>query len=196
MRFIVIDGIDGAGKSTMAKLLAKYLAKKNFKVFITHEPCKNTKIGKKIKELVRKNKKFSKEFWITLFNQDRIEHIENIIKPKLNMGYIVISDRYYYSTLAYQLNEKNWKKYLDRNKFLKPDLVFILDVYPSIGLNRIKRKKTIFEKEKFLEKVRKKFLLIYKKRKILDENIYLIDANQPKTKVFLDIKKIIDNFIK
>ncbi len=197
MKFIVFDGIDGCGKTTIARMIRDYLKKKNYKVFLTHEPNKNTKTGKKIKELIRKNI-MSKNFWKVLFTQARIEHIEKIIKPKLDKNFIVICDRYYYSTLAYQMNEKEWKGYLKKYNFIKPDVVFIFDVDTKIALERLekrKRKKTVFEKYNFLEKTRKKFLALYKRRHELKENIFLIDGNQPKLKVFSDVKKILDKFI-
>jgi dTMP kinase len=198
MRFIVFDGIDGCGKTTIAKMIKEYLRKKNYKVFLTHEPNENTKTGKKIKEIITK-KQMPRNFWKVLFTQARIEHIENIIKPKLEKNFVVICDRYYYSTLAYQMNEKEWEGYLRKYNFLKPDLAFILDVNTNIALHRLekrKKKKTVFEKYGFLEKTRKKFLEIYKKKDELRENLWLIDANQPKLKVFFDVKKIIDIFIK
>ncbi len=199
MVFIVLDGIDGCGKTTIAKLLAAYLRKNGRKVVIMHEPSSGS-TGRKIKELIRKDssRKFSRSFWVTLFTQDRLSNIEHI-KAKLEKGFDVISDRYYYSTLAYQLNESEWSDYLKKYKFLKPDVVFILDVASRIGLERTRNRKkkiTIFEKLKFLEKVRRKFIRIYKNRKVLNENIYLIDANQPLAKVFSDVKKITDNYYK
>jgi len=197
IKFIVFDGIDGCGKTTIAKMVANYLKKKRFKVFFTHEPSKLA-TGRKIKELIRK-KTMNRNFWKVLFTQDRIEHTKKIIKPKLEKGFIVVCDRYYYSTLAYQLNQKEWKSYLKKYGFLKPDIAFILDVIPSVALKRLekrKKKKTIFEKQGFLEKIRKKFLEIYRKKAMLEENVILIDANQPKLKVFSDVKKILDKYIK
>lgn len=197
--FIVLDGIDGCGKTTMVVLLKKYLHKKGYNVFLTHEPTKKTATGKKIQELLKKrsSNKYSRRFWLTLFTQDRLEHIEKIIIPKLKNGFIVISDRYYYSTLAYQLNEREWQSYLSRYALLKPDLVFILDVPALISLNRTKKRtiKTIFEKQKFLEKTRRKFLKFYKLKGKFKENIWLIDASQPKAKVFSDIKKVLEMFL-
>ena len=199
IKFIVFDGIDGCGSGTIGKLLRDYLKSKGLKVFLTHDPNKNLSLGKKIRELLEKksSEKYTRQFWLTLFTQSRHELIEKIIKPKLERSYIVICDRYYYSTLAYQLNEKEWKDYLNKYRFLKPDIAFILDVAPVISLKRTKKRqrKTIFEKEKFLEKVREKFIKIYKKRKLLNENIWLIDASQPKAKVFSDVKKIIEKLI-
>ncbi|MEM4318335.1 MAG: dTMP kinase [Candidatus Pacearchaeota archaeon] len=197
-KLIVFDGIDGCGKSTVANLVASYLKSRGHKVVLTHEPS-NTPAGKKIKELLRKksSEKFSRRFWVTLFTQDRQEHIEKFIVPKLKDGYIVINDRYYYSTLAYQLNENEWEDYLKKYYFIKPYLAFILDVDPAIGIERMKKRKkhkTIFERLAFLEKTRRKFVKIYKKN-LLNENIFLIDANQPLAKVISDVKKIIDKYI-
>jgi dTMP kinase len=197
--FIVFDGIDGSGKSTIARKIAKYLKSKGLKVFLTHEPS-NFASGKKIRELVRKksSQKLSRKFWIALFTQDRLEHINKFILPKLKEG-IVISDRYYYSTLAYQMKENEWQEYLKKYRFLKPDMAFILDVNPKIALQRVEKakpSKAVFEKERFLEKVRKRYVRLCKLKNLLKENLFLIDANQPMLKVFADVKKFIDKELK
>ena len=157
--FIVFDGIDGNGKTTQAKLLEKWLEEKGFSVFYTSEPSES-EYGKTIEILLRKRTAASipKEKWIELFTKDRKEHVKTI-KAFLKQDKIVISDRYYYSTLAYQLSEEKWQDYA--SLFLKPDLTFILDLPATVAMERLrkkykitKEKKAYFEKLKILRKAR------------------------------------------
>lgn len=189
--FIVFDGIDGNGKTTQAKLLEKWLEEKGFPVFYTSEPSES-EYGKTIEILLRKKTAASipKEKWIELFTKDRKEHVK-IIKSFLKQDKIVISDRYYYSTLAYQLSEEKWQDYA--SLFLKPNLTFILDLPATVAMERLKKKykitkekKAYFEKLKILRKARKKFLLL---PNYLDDNIKIINSNRPIKNVSEDIKK-------
>ncbi len=184
--FIVIEGIDGSGKSTQAKLLYNYL-KKVRKCFLTKEPT-DTKIGLFIKSLI-KNKNLNSDAVELLFMADRAEHVKEI-EEKLKQNNIVICDRYYFSTIAYGSALGLNKEWLENaNKvFLKPDLTIIIDINPALALKRInlrKHKKQYFEKAKFLNKVRKEYKSLSKKY----NNIFIINAN--KTINVLEIHKLI-----
>jgi dTMP kinase len=192
--FIVFDGIDGSGKTTQINLLKEYLEKKGCDIFITSEPSKGEN-GKKIEDILRRRaaSEISKEKWLDLFTLDRKENVREIIGA-LKEGKTVLCDRYYYSTLAYQLNEEEWQSYVQ--KFIKPDLIFILDVSSEVGLKRVKEKyeqsgekRTYFEKQKILKDVRKKFLLL---PNYLNENIKIIEGNRKIQDIFEDIRKEID----
>ncbi|UCD21033.1 MAG: dTMP kinase [archaeon] len=192
--FIVLDGIDGNGKTTQALLLQKYLEKKGIKVFHTSEPTEGQH-GKMIDDLLRQKLagRIKKEKWIELFTQDSKEH-QRKIQDNLNSEITVICDRYIYSTLTYQLEEKDWQSYI--SGFIKPDIIFILDVPIKIAIERIKQKynktrekKSYFEKQGVLTKVRKQFL---KLPTFLDHNIKIIDSNRSEKEIFKDIKKEID----
>lgn len=192
--FIVFDGIDGNGKSTQAQLLKEYLERKGYELFMTSEPSKGEH-GQKIENILRRREAASltKEKWLELFTLDRKDNVHEIIGA-LREGKIVICDRYYYSTLAYQLQEEDWQSY--SSKFLKPNITFILDVPAEVALERIKEKykitgekKGFFEKIKILKEVRKKFLLL---PNYLNDNIKIIDGTRTIKTVFEDIKKEID----
>jgi len=196
--FIVFDGIDGNGKTTQANLLKEYLERKGFEIFLTSEPSKS-EYGRKIENILRRREaaQLSKEKWLELFTLDRKENVREIIGA-LKEGKTVICDRYYYSTLAYQLSEEQWQNYTA--KFLKPDIAFILDVPAEVAIERIKKKyketgekKSFFEKLKILKEARKKFLLL---PNYLNDNIKIIDSNRPIKVVFEDIKKEIDLLLK
>lgn len=196
--FIVFDGIDGNGKSTQAQLLKEYLEKKGYEIFMTSEPSKS-EYGQKIEGILRRREAaaLSKEKWLELFTLDRKENMREIIGA-LKEGKMVICDRYYYSTLAYQLQEQEWQSYA--SKFLKPHITFILDVPAEAALKRIEEKykitgekKAFFEKLRILKEVRKKFLLL---PNYLNDNIKIIDGNRTLKTIFEDIKKEIDLLLK
>ncbi|NJE03447.1 dTMP kinase [Thermococcus sp. MV11] len=168
--FIVIEGIDGAGKSTQAKLLAEWFEKKGHEVVLTKEPT-DTAFGKLIRKLVLTGGKegiidgarISHEAEALLFAADRAEHVAKLIKPSLEAGKIVISDRYFYSSLAYQWArglDLEWL--IDLNRFaIRPDLVILLDLPVKESMKRINGRsiKTEFDKIAELQKrVRENYL--------------------------------------
>jgi len=176
--FIVFEGIDGCGKSTQVELLADKLRRRGKQVVTLSEPTAG-RWGQKIRDSARTKGSLSPAEELELFIRDRKEDIKNNIKPALEAGQIVILDRYFYSTLAYQgargldMNEIRAK----HDKFvIRPDIVFILDVPVSQALKRIAGRPVIyslFEDPDYLQKVRKNFL------KLKDSECYLLDGRQP-----------------
>ena len=159
--FIVLDGIDGSGTSTHSKLLTGFLSLKGLKTYLTQEPS-NSDVGKLLRTYLKDNK-IPASIDALLFAADRVLHYHNDIKKKLEEGYIVISDRYLESSIAYQSSQSEsisveWVKSL--NKFAgRADLTIILDIDPKLSLTR-KPNKILdkFEDTLFLEKVRKVYL--------------------------------------
>lgn len=160
-KLIVIEGIDGSGKSTCAKNLAEKLNSINIKTIYTFEPT-HSHYGAKLKEGML-SEDLDAEEELLLFVKDRKEHIEYMIKPALEEGYFIILDRYFYSSIAYQ-----GAKGIDINRIInmhkdfiiKPDIVFIFHLPIDIALNRIISKRGIadrFENETYLKKVDKIF---------------------------------------
>ena len=201
--FIVVDGIDGSGKSEIVKMLHNYLLSKNkkYRVLATREPTSGY-YGKQIRKMLRGEKdpiSNSKKL-VELFIKDRQWHLKNSIEPFLKSSNkhelnIVLCDRYYYSTIAFQgAQGLNIKDMVAKNKkFRKPDISFILDVEPSIALERIEyRKKEKFEKFHFMKKIRKIFLAL---PKLLPDNIKIIDSSKPFNEVFENIRKEVDKFL-
>jgi len=201
--FIVIDGIDGSGKSEIVKMLHNYLFSKHkkYRILTTREPTYG-KYGNQIRQILRieNDPKKSSKRLMELLIKDREQHLRNTIqlfleksnKHELN---IVLCDRYYYSTIAFQgAQGLDVRELIERNKgFRKPDIAFILDVSPNIALKRIAhRQKEKFEQLEFMKKIRNNFL---KMPKLLDDNIWIIDANKPLKKVFDDVKKNINKLL-
>ena len=186
---IVIEGIDGAGKSTQAEILMKRLQEKGFEVVYFREPSQS-RWGREIKKKAGDPESLTPEEELDLFIKDRKDNVKKNLKPALEEKKIVILDRYYFSTIAYQ-----GAKGIDRERIrrtneefaVKPDLVFILDVDPREGLDRIKnrkRKDALFERAEYLVKVREIF------RSFQGEEFVHIDASKPKNKVSAEIEKI------
>lgn len=191
-RFYVLDGMDGSGKTMQAKLLVKWLKKSGKKAKFTHEPMRNTKLGRFIEKRIRDKKNPpSKAELLELFTKDREYHLRKEVIPNLKKGIDVVCDRYYYSTMAYQLDEKDWIKYA--SKFLTPDQTFICDAPAEIAIKRINsslsknerrlKQKAIFEKLSFLRILRKRYLKLRK----FDE-VRIIDADKPIDEIFEKIK--------
>ncbi len=169
--FIVMEGIDGAGKSTQARLLAKWFEDKGYEVILTKEPT-DTAFGKLIRRLVLTGGKegiidgsrISHEAEALLFAADRAEHVAKLIKPSLEAGKIVISDRYFYSSLAYQWArgglDLEWL--IDLNRFaVRPDIVILLDLPVKESMKRINGRSIKSEFDKIAElqrRVRENYL--------------------------------------
>ena len=156
--FIVFEGIDGTGKSTQVRLLAEKLRQLGYAVVETREPTDGS-YGQKIRELFTDRTSVSRDEELQLFIADREQHVREVIAPALTDGCIVVSDRYYLSTVAYQgANGMNPALILKKNAvFPVPDLAFILEIEPAQGIHRIQNQRNehpnTFEEEANLLKV-------------------------------------------
>lgn len=174
--FIVLDGIDGSGTTTHSNMLVSYLEMLGLKIYLTQEPSKN-EIGLLVRQYL-KNKEIPASTDALLFAADRDFHYKKEIKPKLDQGFIVVSDRYIESSIIYQSVQSDeisieWIKQI--NKFAHvPDLTIILDIDPKISLAR-KSQEILekFEDTKFLDKVRALYLDRAKK-----EGYYIVNTNE------------------
>ena len=192
--FIVLDGIDGSGTSTHSKLLAGFLSLKGLKTYLTQEPS-SSEIGKLLR-IYLKDKRIPASTDALLFAADRVLHYKNEIKKKLEEGYIVISDRYLESSIAYQSSQSDeitieWVENL--NLFAgEPDLTIILDIDPKISLSR-KNQEFLekFEDTSLLDKVRQVYLTRAEKL-----GYPVINTNNVIELVQTEIQKIVLNKVK
>lgn len=197
--FIVFDGLDGSGKGEMIKRLESYLKEKGFNLLLTKEPT-DGRYGKEARQMLKteKDPKSSAEKCLSLFVKDRQEHLRTEIEPFLKKDRsIVICDRYYYSTIAFQHTQGiALEKLIAENMgFRTPDIAFILDLPAKAALERIDKrgsKKEKFEQLAFMKELRNNFL---KLPKDLGDNIKIIDASLSKDEVFDQVKKEIDKII-
>jgi dTMP kinase len=153
--FIVIEGLDGSGKTTQAKLLTAKLSRSHNAVY-TAEPS-HGKIGAFIRNrCLYSEKRLSSTTEALLFAADRIEHVENEIKPALADSKLVICDRYVYSSLAYQGSADlsvDWIADINKHA-LKPDLAVFIDLAPEKVLQRLNRRKSVMENLETQQQVR------------------------------------------
>ena len=188
-KFIVIEGIDGCGKTTQIDELSKWLPhsglmKKNSQLITTREPG-GSLLGKKLRSMILDNNvknKPSSLAELLLYSADRAEHVSKVISPALKNNNWVISDRFSDSTLAYQGYGRNINLEIIKNiesivcQGVSPDLTFFLEISPEESI--LRRKNQIpdrIESEgiKFLEKVNEGFKLIAK-----EKNWKIISASQ------------------
>ncbi|MEE2624053.1 MAG: dTMP kinase [Verrucomicrobiota bacterium] len=135
---IVLEGIDGTGKSTQAGLLAKSLRQEGHRVMLSREPTDGP-FGRRLRESATSGR-LSPEEELQLFHQDRREHVEKVIDPALQGGEIVILDRYYFSTMAYQGVrgfDPGEIRRINEEFAPRPDLLLLLDLSLDTALERI-----------------------------------------------------------
>lgn len=181
-KFIVLEGIDGSGKTTQVERLEKELAKRKIKVWSTKNPT-NHSIGKFIRRVLAGYEKIPPQSIQYLFNADRVVQQEEIVE-KLKKGFVVISDRYFWSSVAYGMADMNdiSDRFLTAysilsfyHQFLIPDVTFFLDLDASESLDRLgSKKKEIYEKESFLKKVNQMYKYLIEK---FPEQFTIVDGN-------------------
>lgn len=190
--FICVEGLDGSGKTTQAKILTERLSKIRVAVY-TAEPSQG-KTGIYIRECcLYEDKRLPIESEALLFAADRIEHLENEIKPALAEGKVVICDRYIYSSYAYQGSAGLNLGWIERiNSFaFKPDYAVFIDVPPERVLERLKRKKSVMETLVIQRKVRETYLKYVEKGKLI-----LLDGDESKDAVADALYSNVTSFLK
>jgi len=177
--FIVIEGIDGVGKTTIAKMLKNHFEKEGKKVVLTSEPTEG-EYGKILREKLKEGMDPIEA--VLLFALDRYVHVKEI-KKLVSAGYVVISDRYYYSSIAYQgaLLGANFEEYILKvhEPFIyEPDVAILLDAPPDVALKRIEGSKRlykeIYENMELQEKIRENYLRLASRM----NNFVVIDASK------------------
>ena len=185
MAFVAVEGIDGSGKSTVIELLAETLPR----VYVTKEPSGGP-IGRLIREWALRGGSVDPHVDALLFAADRIEHYRREIEPKLRENFLVITERYIESSIAYQGAAGvpiDFILYIN-SLVPKPDLTVILDVDPQIAVERIARRGGVekFEHATFLRRVREIYL-----RRAEEEGYPVVDASRPPDVVARDVIDII-----
>ena len=191
---IVFEGIDGSGKTTQAQILLDYLLESGYEAVNFREPSLG-KWGRKIKEKAAQADSLTPRDEFELFQNDRKENVEKNLTPALRKKKIVVLDRYYFSTIAYQGAkgiDPQMIKEANEKFTVPPDLVFIFDIQADKGLERIedrKNKDHLFEREDYLIKVQKIF------RSFSGEGIIHINAAQHIEEISEEIKEIALQYI-
>ncbi|QCI21648.1 dTMP kinase [Buchnera aphidicola (Hyadaphis tataricae)] len=203
-KFIVIEGLEGAGKTHACKCIRNTLQEHNIKNIILVRQPGGTPIAEKIRQLTKKisQEKIVKETELLLMYAARIQLVETIIKPALKNGKWVISDRHSLSSLAYQGGGLGIKKKIIlqlHDLFLKnffPDLTIYLDVTPKIGLKRVANRSLLDQIESRSVNFFKKTRAVYLKNINNNENFIKINANLNIHTVTKKITKELSNWLK
>ncbi|MGB0893560.1 MAG: dTMP kinase [Parashewanella sp.] len=198
-KFIVIEGLEGAGKSSAITLIRDYIEKHTgTRLICTREPG-GTPLAEKMRDLVKiadDNDPLCDEAECLLIYAARAQLIANVIKPALDKGQWVLGDRHNLSSLAYQGSGRGLTTLVDAIsdvtlKGFKPDLTIYLDIEPSLGLKRAANRGALdrIEQQKldFFERARSRYLTAASE----DETIHVVDASQNINEVHKDIISVL-----
>lgn len=197
-RFIVFEGIDGSGTTTQLNRLLKFFGNSGVKAIGTQEPT-SSPIGLLIRDFLNKRQDFASETVVRLFATDRCQHIygkEGIVEC-IEKGFLVCSDRYLFSSLAYQGFEDKKDVVIKENEdFPLPSILFFLDIEPKKALERIEKRgntKELYENINFLTKVRENYLEIieFYRSHHPEMKIFILDATESEE----DIAKRIEDVV-
>ena len=193
--FIALEGLDGSGQSTQRVMLKNWFRKNAMKCLTTKEPT-DSLVGGLIRAQLKGEWSSSAEALQLLFAADRALHLEKDIVPALEKGVHVVTDRYFFSSIAYGMvdADKAWLQSINSN-FRLPDVTVYLDVRPSECLRRLTGDRVrleLFEKEEYLKKVRENYLELSREYK----NFYVLNGEQPSEAINEEIVKLIKNRIR
>ncbi|WP_392559240.1 dTMP kinase [Orbus mooreae] len=203
-KFIVIEGLEGAGKTTAITTISHILNKKNITDLVyTREPG-GTPIAETLRNIIKHglaDEPLTNKAELLMFYAARIQLIENVIKPALQANKWVIGDRHDLSTQAYQgAGRQNDLMFISTLKQsvldgFKPDLTIYMDISPELGLKRVKARGEFdrIEQESltFFERIRERYLELASQ----DSSIITIDASQPLESVKLSIEKALNTWL-
>lgn len=202
-KFITFEGMDGAGKSTHLRWLARFLARRGIRVKVTREPG-GTALGEKLRELVlHGGARLHPETETLLMFAARRQHLDQVIEPALKAGTWVLCDRFTDATYAYQSGGSGvaWKRIAVLEHWVqrgvRPDLTVVFDVAPSIGRQRARQVKRPdrFEAERgaFFRRVRAAYL---KRARECPGRIRVVDANGEVARIQQQLAKLLLAFLR
>lgn len=197
-RFITLEGIDGAGKTTHLEWIVDFLRGRGISVTSTREPG-GTPLGERVRDLVlHSSAELNAETETLLMFAARREHIDKVIEPALASGTWVVCDRFTDATFAYQAagSGVSWSKVEQLERWVQdgmaPDATILLDVSPEVGLARAGRGKhpDRFESERldFYERVRQAYL---ERARAAPHRVFVLDAVLPLANIHEELKKIV-----
>lgn len=201
--FIAFEGIDGSGKSTQVELLMERLKKNEVSCYATMEPT-DSPIGLLIRQIMTGQMRADSKVIAALFVADRLDHLLNEVNgiaAKVKEGITVITDRYYFSSYAYQSVDMPMDWIIMANEqsshILRPTVNVFIDTDPDVAMDRIKRnrfQRELFEKRSRLIQVREKYLEAFEKQKNVEQVIF-VDGNRSQQEIAEDIWDKINLYI-
>jgi len=195
--FIVIEGLDGSGTTTQLKKVVELFDKQTISTHATFEPT-SSPLGSLVRQVLRHEVVTTPLALALLFAADRDDHLHHPITgitQRLANGEIVISDRYFFSSLAYQSVDCGFEKVLSLNQFPYPEYIFFIDTPIDDCLYRIderKENKEIFEHKEFLTKVKHNYDKIFSDLPH-DVHFFVIDGTKSKEEITQTISSILEN---
>ena len=207
MTFIVLEGLDGAGTTTQAQKLAESLRANGATVLLTKQPSDGP-IGKMIRKMLSREIErpgpdgpvpIDRDTLALMYAGDRLDHIAREIQPALDRGEVVISDRYYASSFAYQGEDiagefsTEWVGVLN-GRAITPDLTVFLEVPADICFERITARDTtrdIFENRAFLEKHEARYRQVIDELRSRGERIVTVDGTQSVESIHAQIVEVV-----
>ncbi len=200
-KFITLEGVDGAGKTTHIEFIKKYLSDFDINYVLTREPG-GTILGERLREILLHDEMNHETETILMFAA-RNEHIDKVIRPNLIKGNVVISDRFTDATYAYQAGGKGvkdekidiLKKWVQGS--LQPNLTFLFDLSVDISIERLNKTRTLdkFEREdkNFHENIRQKYLML---AKLAPERFCILNSEKSIEKIQNQIKLKLDEVLR
>ena len=197
-RLIALEGIDGSGKSTQARYLKEKLEAAGIPCYVTMEPT-SSPFGKQLRQVLKGELKTDSRVVAPLFVADRLDHLvgesEGLVK-KLEDGITVVTDRYYFSSYAYQSVDLPMEWVITANQVCadirRPDITIFIDLDPGAAMERILEHRDhveIFEKRDLLEKCRQNYFRAFELLKE-QEKVAVVDGNRSKEEIAADIWEI------
>lgn len=193
--FIAFEGLDGSGKSTQVRWLSERLQEQNLKIYTTAEPT-NSRIGQMIRDIFKHKMEADDRTIAALYAADRLEHLLNKtdgILKKIDEGFTVITDRYYFSSYAYHSVHMDMNWVVQANSLsaglLRPDLTIYIDIPPEVSMQRLNKGRNtieLYESIENLKEVRDKYFESFRMFKGI-ENVFITDGNRPAEKIASDI---------
>jgi dTMP kinase len=199
-RLIVIEGLDGAGTTTQVKRLVEHLRAEGRSAHATREPSDGP-VGRLIREMLtgghalEGGEKLSQGTFGLLFAADRLDHMQREVEPHIKAGALVVSDRWYHSSLAYQGTgaDRDWIAMLN-GRARKPELTIFLQVRPEVAAERraaAKRTQELFEDLRMQQEVDAGYKATIAELQAQGERIEVIDGEQTEAQVFAAILRLV-----
>lgn len=202
-RFIVMEGIDGCGKTTQIKRLENIFRTRGCRVYRTYEPT-NGKIGTLIRQMLTGTVPTDQRTIATLFAADRTDHLvneKNGIRQMVDDGWIVLCDRYYFSSYAYHARHVDMEWVIAVNRLnagiLRPDLTIFIDTDPKRCFQRIEKERAqleMYEKLDIMTDVRLRYFEAFDRLREV-ETVAVVDGNGTQAEVGQRIHQVVDPFI-
>jgi dTMP kinase len=199
-RLIVIEGLDGAGTTTQVKRLVEHLNANGRTAYPTREPSDGP-VGRLIREMLTgghaiDGERLSQGTFGLLFAADRLDHMQREVEPQIKAGALVVSDRWYHSSLAYQGTgaDRDWITTLNV-RARKPELTIFLQVRPEVAAQRraaARRKEELFEDLRMQQEVDAGYKATIAELKAQGERIEILDGEQSEDQVFAAILRLAD----